>query len=227
MALALDPVFCREVFGGAEPEAWKRGALLLPPDEEKFVPLYVAEAQAGDPYSGPVDDLVRMNYREFEAARSVDPGKYLFTTTCWMCNWFPVIDADNVRKALMANESLIADGLPHVLMESSPGRFWLIVDGNRGIHEATAFMSGIPGQDPSYSKCCAENKRIALRAFPKDDGFIPRFVAVSGDISGQLEEFCDALSNHLQCVELWYGAMADYPKMIQLEVPAARHVDRI
>jgi hypothetical protein len=176
---------------------------------ENEIDLYLSVSRG--PYSA--TDLMRVRlYKDFEA---MDYPKYLCTTARWLATWFQVIDADSVSSAMKANEYLILHDYPHVMLESSPGRFWLIADENTTYdmnpERAIWLSSMVPGQDENFIKCCRENKRLVLRAFPKGD-FVPKVVAASGDVTPRLDEFCSALTRHFEHVSWYKCVKKEYEK---------------
>ena len=65
--------------------------------------------------------------------------------------------------------------LKYDVMESSPGKFWVIVDYTGSFNKCIRFMQTIPCVDRDFIRKCEYDRKIVLRAFPKN-GFIPRKV---------------------------------------------------
>lgn len=88
--------------------------------------------------------------------------------------WIVGLDCDSQEDRVKAVEEIRSFDLKYEIIESSPGKFWIIVDYTGSLKKCINFMKSIPGVDTQFINKCERDKRIILRAFPKN-GFIPHF----------------------------------------------------
>jgi len=87
--------------------------------------------------------------------------------------WVLVLDCDSSVDRDKAIEEVRSMELKYDTMESSPGKFWIIVNYTGSLKKCINLMQAIPGVDRNFIRKCEYDRKIVLRAFPKD-GFIPR-----------------------------------------------------
>jgi hypothetical protein len=90
--------------------------------------------------------------------------------------WVVALDCDSSEDRDRAIEELDSLEFKYDVIESSPYKFWIIVDYVGSFKKCINLMSAIPGVHTDFINKCAWEKKIVLRAFPKN-GFIPRHVA--------------------------------------------------
>ncbi len=94
--------------------------------------------------------------------------------------WIPkplylmTLDCDSFQGMTDATDELYRRGIAKYVIESSPGRFWVICDYIADHKRAIKEMETIPGVDGKYIDCCRSNNTIVLRAYPRACG-IPIF----------------------------------------------------
>ena len=88
--------------------------------------------------------------------------------------WLLPLDCDGVSDKDMATEYLDEIRQNYFVIQSSPGKFWIICDYIGSLKEVTKKLELVPGVDPLYLKCCQDKKFLNLRGYPKN-GFIPVF----------------------------------------------------
>jgi hypothetical protein len=104
--------------------------------------------------------------------------RFLFWT-----KWVVVLDCDNVIDRDRAVEEIRSMDLKYDVMESSPGKFWVIVNYIGSFKKCIRFMETIPGVDRDFIRKCQWDKKIVLRAFPKN-GFVPSIIALRSECYG-------------------------------------------
>jgi hypothetical protein len=99
--------------------------------------------------------------------------------------WFPITDVDSEEAKNLAVTWLDNNHSSYSLIESSPGKYWIIHDTlltkKRGIEYYC------PGNDPQFVSFCRSYKYLGMRGFSKN-GFIPHLVKVK-NISDNMKEF--------------------------------------
>jgi len=90
--------------------------------------------------------------------------------------WLLSLDCDGIPDKDMATRHLNGTswGQNYFVIQSSPGRFWIICDYIGSIKEVTKKLDEIPGVDPLFVNCCKDKKFLNLRGYPKN-GFVPIF----------------------------------------------------
>jgi len=106
------------------------------------------------------------------------PPKIRIATKHGWRKWFPVIDADSVANKELAVAFLKTKHLPHAVIESSPGKFWIIVGKSMPMKKAIQFRS--PGNDPDFVMFCEKYSYLGIRGFVRD-GFTPKLADYWGD----------------------------------------------
>lgn len=94
--------------------------------------------------------------------------------------YFPFLDCDSWNDMIAAKHWIKSHyGLNSVEIESSPGKFWVIVDKMMGLKEARSIILTTPGVDENYQVYIKHYRRgykcILVRACPKENGYIPDF----------------------------------------------------
>jgi hypothetical protein len=95
----------------------------------------------------------------------VEPGRRMFREGKYIYG----VDCDSLDDAIKARsyaeETL---HLPCVSVESSPEHFWIFFDKIGTFDQVIDWASNTPGVDKGWIDSCQREKKIALRAFPKD-----------------------------------------------------------
>ena len=110
------------------------------------------------------------NGNQLQGYISTQVFRFLFWT-----RWVLVLDCDSVIDRDKVVEEIRSMDLKYDIMESSPGRFWVIVNYTGSFRKCINLMEAIPGVDREFIHKCKLDGKIVLRAFPKN-GFIPRKV---------------------------------------------------
>lgn len=132
--------------------------------------------------------------------------------------WVLVLDCDTPENKDKAIEEIRSMDLKYDVMESSLQRFWIIVDYIETFKKSIELMKTIPGIDLEFVNHCAYNKKIVLRAFPKN-GFIPRrdgsnrmIVGTNVPLNSQLTgwNFSLAMQWALEFRRYWNGGIVEW-----------------
>ena len=91
------------------------------------------------------------------------------------CKHVLTLDCDSYRDMRLATGYLFTERISHTVIESSPGKYWVVTDKVGRFKELHNFMSTIPGVDREYVSFAYSRKAFNLRAFPRR-GYIPRRV---------------------------------------------------
>jgi len=98
------------------------------------------------------------------------------------CKHVLALDCDSYEDMRLATGYLFAHDVSHAVIESTPGKYWVIVHKVGKFRELHNFMSTIPGVDREYVRLANNRKMFNLRAYPRQ-GYIPVLVGIwmSGD----------------------------------------------
>lgn len=91
--------------------------------------------------------------------------------------YLPLLDCDSYSALESALSDLRSFNLDYAIIESSPGRYWVLVDKEDNLNGTINFMSTISGTDSLYVKMCRDRKYIGCRSHPKN-GVNPRITHV-------------------------------------------------
>jgi len=83
------------------------------------------------------------------------------------------LDCDSLADMQAATNQLMRQDISYLIMESSPGRYWVIADRVGTFKELFPLFSVIRGVDRNYVRCASSYKEFHLRAYPKR-GYIPQ-----------------------------------------------------
>jgi hypothetical protein len=86
--------------------------------------------------------------------------------------WVLVLDCDSIIDRDRAIEEIRSMDLKYDVMESSPEKFWIIVNYTGSFRKCINLMCEIPGVDTNFISKCERDRKIVLRAFPKN-GYVP------------------------------------------------------
>jgi len=78
-----------------------------------------------------------------------------------------VLDCDSQAECESAVDELNQRKIKHFLIESTPGRFWIICNFIAPIKEIIYVMEEIPGVDRNYIKVNKNRRTLVVRAYPK------------------------------------------------------------
>jgi hypothetical protein len=95
------------------------------------------------------------------------PDKYLM-----------LLDVDGEKEKEQVMERLNIQNIEHFVIQSSPGKYWIVGNKLASVKNHVKEMMTIPEVDQNYVKCSNNQDALLFRAFPKP-GFTPKF----GDMS--------------------------------------------
>lgn len=119
------------------------------------------------------------------------------------------LDCDSYNDMRSATGSLFFNQISHCVIESSPGRYWVIADRVGRVKELYPLMM-IAGVDRDYVRFTDYRESFHLRAYPKN-GFIPRQVGIW--MSRDINSFRTHTGNtpeHYRLYREWLSAFLDY-----------------
>lgn len=115
-------------------------------------------------------------------------------------SWFPVVDCDSEENTIDAT-SYISTVLnkQYVIIQSSVGKSWIIIDALMPARKCIEIMSYIPGNDKCYISFCKQNNFIGIRGFPRG-GFLPYI------LEDRMKTWSAPMSSFVVEVQLWFGS---------------------
>lgn len=137
-------------------------------------------------------------YEEYLFKQNADHRLRLITATRWENKHFPMVDVDNERDFLAAQAFLCSSDIDYALWESSPGRYWFLVDRwfSSG-KDAVNFARSVPGCDEDYCNAANYCGFCAMRLSSKGKFVLPPRL-IKNPKNEKLQEFCTALKTFLQ-----------------------------
>ncbi len=116
------------------------------------------------------------NERELDGWVTTQIGGFWF----WK-RWMLALDCDSMEQRDRAMEELRSlNNMRFKVIESSQGRFWILVSYEASFKKCMRLMESLPGVDQKFKDHCRYHGKIFLRAFPKN-GFVPRFLNIGND----------------------------------------------
>lgn len=107
-------------------------------------------------------------------------GKYAYVTTkvkrslLGSDKYLIVLDCDSIEDKDRSIDYLKYKKIRHFIIESSPGKFWIIGDKLASAKNHAAELIKLDSLDKNYVICSGKRDTFVLRAFPKP-GFTPKF----------------------------------------------------
>lgn len=113
--------------------------------------------------------------------------------------WLPVVNC-NTDTAMAAATTYLTTvlELPYLVIDSSPGHAWLLLDHVCTKPQALAMLHYIPGNDRAYVQACRTYNAVGIRSFPQA-GYIPQVGAPDR------QRHSVALTRFARLLRLWYA----------------------
>ena len=88
-------------------------------------------------------------------------------------NWHVMaLDCDAFADMQMAGRTLKEDDISHIVIESTPGKYWILANKVGKFQDVYRYARSVPGVDRQYLRFTRDNREFHLRAYPKR-GYIP------------------------------------------------------
>jgi len=160
--------------------------------------IFYTVIMKNDGYGGGTPKALEVNgpdefYEKFLFPENANLDLRLITATRWENVHFPMVDCDNERDFLTAQAFLDSNEIDYSLWESSPGRYWFLVDRwfSNG-DKAIKFARAVPGCDQDYCKAANSCGFCAMRLSSKGKfSLSPRMLKKAKN--EKLQQFCTAL----------------------------------
>ena len=132
-------------------------------------------------------------YEKHLFPKQADHQLRLITATRWENKHFPMVDADNERDFLSAQAFLDSNDIDYSLWESSPGRYWFLIDRwFRFGSSAVEYARSVPGCDKDYCNAANSCGFCAMRVSNKGKfALSPRMLKPAKN--KEIQAFCHAL----------------------------------
>jgi len=121
---------------------------------------------------------------------------HILISSEWNGKWFPIIDADNEENCLRSLLWLEEQKFNYAVWESSPKKYWIIVDYYSDLRDAKIITLNSPGCDSLYQNLITERGFWIRGSYKLEYKSLPVLLSCNG--GEQLTAYCNALEEYFK-----------------------------